>query len=109
MPGFTAKMNPLPDDAIALHSDLELCNDWTSRALTASQLISGGFTLKSFVIGGLIVAVAILGYLYWDSRASRLRRTSRQPRERCNGSRDRFPWSCASSLANLAAYNHPET
>jgi hypothetical protein len=25
-------------------------------------------TLKSFVIGALIVAVAVLGYLYWDSR-----------------------------------------
>jgi hypothetical protein len=24
--------------------------------------------LKSLVIGALIVAVAILGYLYWDSR-----------------------------------------
>jgi hypothetical protein len=29
---------------------------------------SGGFTLKSFVIGALVVAVPILGYLYWDSR-----------------------------------------
>ena len=26
--------------------------------------------MKSFVIGALIVAVAILGYLYWDSRTN---------------------------------------
>jgi predicted negative regulator of RcsB-dependent stress response len=30
----------------------------------------GRVTLKSVVIGALLVAVVILGYLYWDSRTN---------------------------------------
>jgi hypothetical protein len=30
--------------------------------------------MKSFVMGALIIAVGVLGYLYWDSQCNRIKK-----------------------------------
>jgi len=48
-----------------------LCNERSFAALT----VSGSWKeviMRSFVIGALVVAVGVLGYLYWDSRQNTL-------------------------------------
>ena len=47
---------------------LKLCNDFTLSSVDSRATHHRRAALKSLVIGALIVAVAVLGYLYWDSR-----------------------------------------
>jgi len=56
-----------------------ICTDLAARTLLqqialwrvdSPQVHCGRVTLKSVVIGALVAAVVILGYLYWDSRTN---------------------------------------
>jgi hypothetical protein len=49
----------------------KLCNGLSVAALTVSTTWKEAI-MRSFVIGALVVAVGVLGYLYWDSRQNTL-------------------------------------
>jgi hypothetical protein len=48
-----------------------LCNERSVAALTVSGSWKEAI-MRSFVIGALVVAVGVLGYLYWDSQQNTL-------------------------------------
>jgi len=46
----------------------KLCNELGFHAFFGTMKLDRGMTMRGFVIGALAVAVAVLGYLYWDSQ-----------------------------------------
>ena len=59
------------DRYFALLMERKLCNEVSVAALTVSGSWKEAI-MRSFVIGALVVAVAVLGYLYWDSQQNTL-------------------------------------